>query len=153
VIVCENSVRIERPIEAVYAFVAEGFFQNLKVWNPDLVALELVGDGAMKPGARAHESQLIQGKKFERDIEVTDLVAPKLFAIKSVGSPQQPGEHAVNRFTFTPDGSGTRIDYRFELIWKGFMFTWTPWLPKMFINKALSRNLGTMKTVLESQST
>lgn len=151
-IVIDNSVRIERPIEVVYAFVAESFFQNLKTWNPDLVELTTEGDGKMRRGARAHEAQLIQGKRFDRDIEVTDYEAPRLFAIKSIGSPQQPNEHAVNRFNFTADGTGTRIDYHFELQWRGFMFTWIPWLPKRFISKALARNLGTMKRTLEMQS-
>ena len=151
-IVSTHSVRIERPIEAVYAFVADGFFQNLKTWNPDLVEMKPLGDGIIKKGARGHEAQVIQGKRYERDFEVTDYESPKVFAIKSLGSPQQPKEHNISRWDFSADGSVTRIDYRFELEWEGFMYRWTPWLPKMFIDKALGKALQTVKQTLEMQS-
>ena len=151
-IVCENSVRIDRPVEAVFAYVAQGFFKNLKAWNPDLVELVPEGDQIVRKGARAREAQVIQGNRFDRTIEVTDFEPPKVFAIKSLGSTQQPTEHAVSRFSFSTDGSGARLEYRFELEWQGFMYQSIPWLPKFFINKALSKNLGTMKKVLEGEN-
>jgi hypothetical protein len=129
-IVIETSAHVHRPVADTFRFVADGFFEHLKLWNPDLVEMKKLSEGPVAKGTTGFEAQVIRGKRYSRSFEITRYEQDRVFEVTGTGS------------AFAPDGAGTRLDYRFELMWPSFMFRFLPFLARHFIAKDLRRNIG-----------
>jgi hypothetical protein len=102
-------VRVPRAPEAVFAFVAQGFFDNHPRWDP---AVEMVKDtpGPVALGARGREIRRFLGRQVA-EIEVTAFEAPTRFAFRNRSGPFQ-----LDRvFSFEPVNGGTRIRFNFRM--------------------------------------
>ena len=141
-IVIETSAVVQRPVAETFRFVADGFFEHLGRWNPDLVEMKKLSDGPVGVGTKGFEAQVIRGTRYSRTFEVTRLERDRVFEVTGTGSPEQPSEHYRSVFSFTAEGSATRLHYRFELMWPAFMFRFMPFLVRYFIAKDLRRNIG-----------
>lgn len=156
-IVVETSLLIERPCEKVFDFVAAGFFDNLKRFNPALVKIEKLTEGPVGVGTLGREVQRIQGKDVARTFRVAEMDSPRRFVVVNEGH-EGVERHYRGQYTFAPDGSGksgksaTRLDYRFELDWQTPLFRWFTFLPRTFIRRDLLANMQRLRQALEAES-
>jgi hypothetical protein len=102
-------VWVPRPPEAVFAFVAEGFFDNHPRWDP---AVEMVKDtpGPVAVGARGREIRRFLGRQVA-EVEVTAFEPPSRFALRN-----RSGPFELDRaFSFEPVNGGTGIRFSFRM--------------------------------------
>ena len=102
---------IERPIDEVFATVADA--ANFHTWNPTITSARRLSDAGMTLGAkfewklRGFGTVVQQFGEFERNK-----------CIRIV--PQIKGLRGGHRFTFTKQGSATRIDHELTMVPTGW---------------------------------
>ena len=96
----EESVVVARPREDVYDFVSD--LERAPEWQSSLESVDV---------ERGVEVRTFAGHRREASFEVTEHERPDRFGIESRAGPVRA--HAV--FFFTPEGEGTRVDFRLEL--------------------------------------
>ena len=136
-IVIDTSVVVDRPVSLCFDFVARGFFEHLRRWNPAVLELKRLTDGPVAVGTKGREVQRIRGKDYGRTFEVIELSPDAVFAVKATG-PEGPERHYLCRYTFTPqDGKNCRITQHFELDWRGIGFT----LFRPFVRRVIAKDV------------
>jgi uncharacterized protein YndB with AHSA1/START domain len=99
----EHSLVVERPVDEVFAFLADP--QNLPRWQSDVLAVRAEA-GARGVGARHIEVRRFMGRKIEQTLEVTAYEPGRRLDLAVV---QGPLSLRVGH-TLAPDGEGTRIE-------------------------------------------
>jgi len=136
VIVVDEQVVIERAPEDVFRFLAEGFFDHVREFNPAAVEAVKTSEGPMQKGARGREAQVIQGKRREREVVVEEWEPPALFALRNA-APTPLERHYLSRWRFLPVEGGTRVEQHFELEWSMLAFR----LFRPFIRRVIARDI------------
>lgn len=70
----EATVTIDRPIEAVFAYLADG--RNDPDFSPRVLKIDKSPDGVTKAGTVFHSTVKDAGMKSQRDFEITELTTP-----------------------------------------------------------------------------
>jgi uncharacterized membrane protein len=100
----ERTVTINRPVDEVFAFVADG--RNAKLWRSGVLDVDLVsGDGA---GARY--SQGVRGpggRRIAADYQITQFEPNSRIAFRATAGPVRP----EGSFTFEGMGTGTILTF------------------------------------------
>ena len=100
----ERTVTINRPVDEVFAFVADG--RNAKLWRSGVLDVDLVsGDGA---GARY--SQGVRGpggRRIAADYQITEFEPNSRIAFRATAGPVRP----EGSFTFEGMGTGTILTF------------------------------------------
>jgi len=105
------SVEIDRPVEDVFAFVAENFFQNYPHWAPEVVEFKAINDNPMAVGALARQTRIEQGQKTESTFEIAKLIPNELLEIQGLSEPYS------NSYRFERlDSQKTRLSFSFQLL-------------------------------------
>jgi uncharacterized protein YndB with AHSA1/START domain len=99
----EHSVVVERPVDDVFAFLADP--DNLPRWQSGLVEVHKVGTNT-GVGARHHEVRSFMGKQIDQTLEVTAYEPPQRLDFTVVEGPLS----LCVGHTLTDEGGGTRID-------------------------------------------
>ena len=101
------SVTIDRPSDAVFAFVADG--ENAKRWRSGVLDIARVsGDGV---GARyAQGVKGPMGRRVAADYEVTVSEPGRRLEFQTVAGPVRPH----GRFDLEPAGEGTRLTFTLD---------------------------------------
>jgi uncharacterized protein YndB with AHSA1/START domain len=99
----EHSVEIARPVDEVFAFLADP--ANLPRWQSGLHEVRKEGD-ASGVGARHVEIRSVLGKRLEQTLEVTALEPGRRLDLEVVEGPV----HLSIRHTFSSTAGGTRVD-------------------------------------------
>ncbi len=97
----ENYVWIDKPIDAVFAFVAD--FRNVPKWSYSVQSVEEETEGSIGLGTRYHQNR----RHDRQDFEVTHYVPPSFIAIETL-----PGSVPAFRMRFRfveTAGSGTMV--------------------------------------------
>jgi hypothetical protein len=143
-----HSVTVARPVEDVFAFVANNYFQNAAKWNPSLITLKQTIPGPMGVGTTGFEVEDFKGKHFERHVAVREFVLNKQFMLKTVESASN--DSYVARYTFQPSGIGTKVTVDYEVEMPTKMFKYFKPLAEKFVRDKFQENIGTrMKGVIE----
>lgn len=134
----ENTIRIDRPIAEVFAFLSD--FQNIPKWNYYILEVRKLSDAPIGIGTTYHQVR----KTDEQDFRITELDQNHTVAVKTL--PQSsPGLEM--RLTLYDEGGTTRI--RDE--WK--LDTGRPalleWLGARRVKSAVAENLAKLKELLE----
>lgn len=137
-----NTVTIERPIEDVFAFLAD--FENVPTWNHAIEATTKTSPGAVGVGTVYHQIRSIPSRS-EEDFEVTVFEPVSRLAIQGrlgpfgarVGYVLEPAGDAtrlVNAVDIEPSSGGLRL--------------LAP-LARTRVKAAVGENLATLKQILE----
>lgn len=111
-IVGEASIEIDKPIEEVFDFIGERFFDNYPKWAVELIDFEpLDGNKAFK-GARAKQVRDENGDKVESIFEIIDFTPVFKLIFKGLNAPYQHN-YLLTNITET---RLTRLTFRFELL-------------------------------------
>ena len=115
----EHSVTVERPIDEVFAFLADG--ENDPRWRSGVLDIERVaGEGV---GARYRQGvKGPMGRRVAADYEVTEFVPPRALGFRATAGPVRP----EGRYQLEPAGDGTRVRFALQCTPTGFARLITP---------------------------
>jgi uncharacterized protein YndB with AHSA1/START domain len=137
VIIFETEVRIERPIEEVYAYVSDPL--NFPRWNS---AVQEVREN-VRGKTYSMERRLPSGRAVN-ELEILALDRPREFAIRTISGPTP----FLYRYLFASEGNGTlvKLDAQVELHGAAAL---VPKLARRAVKSGVDENLATLKGVLE----
>ena len=136
-----TSVHVQRPIEDVFAFIADG--HNLTTWQHAVLEHEDLSEGPLGVGSRFREVRHVNGKPTEILAHITAYEANKRFATYTETEPL-----VTVRYEFASEHGGTRVDYTFVMETHGVMRVMEPLIARS-IKKGASQDFETLKQVLE----
>lgn len=105
-----TSVLINRPVETVYRFVSEDFFENYRKWSPEVVQLEQTSIGPVRTGTTGRQVRRDRGFRSETVFRVTECVPLRAIGFVSLTKP-----HFSVRYSFEAAPQATRLTFSFEL--------------------------------------
>jgi len=157
----ETVTTVQRPVEDVFRFVANEFFETMPRWDSETIEVKKTSEG--RPGVGATGRRISIGKeglRVESEIEVTIYEANRKFSFQAVGIPA--GTYSIRgrtpepvrvafTFEFEPAGQETKVAIRVEWDSKAI-----PWVARSSFSGAFQGGVRTManrlKTILESAS-
>jgi len=138
------TIHINRPVEQVFAFLADS--KNLRTWQSDLVENKQLTEGSIGVGTRFREVRRTGPRQSEIQAEITDFELNKYFATKTLTKPQ-----VTVSYTFENENGGTRLTYKFVMITSGFMRLLEPLIASS-IKKDSDSDYEKLKHILEHQA-
>lgn len=110
----EVSIEIKRPVEQVFAAMADT--SNQPLWDSALLEVRLIPEGPVNVGTKITEVRRFMGRASENTGEVTEFRPNARITRKSAGNPMT----VVGTITFAATPSGTKINWRWDLQFSGF---------------------------------
>lgn len=138
----ENTVTIERPVEEVFAFVAD--FENVPRWNYFVRRVERQTEGALGEGTTFHQVR----KTDEQTFQITEYAPNQRVVIETLPGSSPQFEMC---FLFEADAGRTRVVDAWKL-----QLDVSPVLEllgRKKVKTAVAENLGKLKELLETGST
>lgn len=108
----DSSVYIERPVDEVFAFIADP--GNDLRWRKELTASHAEGDIGQRPGVHVHQSIAYQGRSAAVNLEVTEFEPGRRICFRAHG-----GVRAHGCYDLRPDGPGTLLSVTVTIELKG----------------------------------
>ena len=137
----ERTITINRPVEEVFGFVADG--RNAKLWRSGVLDVDLVSG----TGLGARYSQGVRGpggRRIAADYEITEFEPNSKIAFKATAGPVRP----TGSFTVEGMGTGTLLTFALDAQLGG--------LQKLLMGRAVQSTmnaemgaLDTLKDLLE----
>jgi len=101
----EDTFEVGRPPEAVFDYLTDP--ERLPEWQTSTVEVRRQRTGPLEVGERFSEVHAAMGRKLESTVEVAEHTPPSAFALKILdGALPLDG-----RWTFEPNGEGTRVHF------------------------------------------
>jgi uncharacterized protein YndB with AHSA1/START domain len=138
----ENTVRIDRPVEDVFAFLAD--FENIPKWNYAIVETHRLSEGPVGVGTTYRQVRSVPSRS-EETFEVTECEPSRRLAIRGGFGPLE----GTMTYDLEPDEGGTRLTNSAQLEGRGLAKLAAP-LASGRIAEAVSENLTALKQLLES---
>ena len=140
----EASVDINRPIEDVFAYLADP--TKAPEWMSGIVENTVEGGGPIHAGSRIKGVVKIL-RKFDFTAEVTKYDPPHTLAVRGVFGPGNKGQDEKHLESI---GQGTRVRRRFELDTTGLFMLADPVLEALG-KRGIETDLQTLKALIEAQ--
>jgi carbon monoxide dehydrogenase subunit G len=110
--VIERSVTTSADPQAVWDYLSD--FTTTTEWDPGTVrTVRVSGDGGI--GTTYENKSRFMGRETRLTYVVVEASAPTRFQLRG----ENDQVSATDTMTFTPLGTGTRVDYRAEIVLKG----------------------------------
>ena len=139
-------VTIARPVEDVFTVLTDPTLSPK--WAANALSGELLTDGPPRVGSRRRVVvKGMFGGTMESVMEVTELEPNRAVALKLISASW--GGTGRTRYTFTPVGEGTRIDWRWEMEPGGWMRPFAGPFMSLF-GRAFQKDLDNLKAMMES---
>jgi carbon monoxide dehydrogenase subunit G len=137
----ENTVTIRRPVDDVFAFLAD--FENVPRWNYAIVETRKVSPGPVGVGTTYRQTRSVP-RSSEEAFEVTVFEPSSRLEVQGdLGAFRAKVSYALE-----PTGSGTRLTNAVELGSSGLLALVGP-LATSRVKHAVAANLETLKQILE----
>jgi uncharacterized protein YndB with AHSA1/START domain len=139
-------VTIGRPVEDVFAVLTNPTLSPK--WAANAISGELLTDGPPRVGSqRRAVVKGMFGGTMESVMEVTELERDRAVALKLISASW--GGTGRTRYTFTPAGDGTRVDWHWEMEPGGWLKPFAgPFMS--FFGRAFQKDLDNLKAMMES---
>jgi uncharacterized protein YndB with AHSA1/START domain len=143
VITFQTSVRVERPIEEVFAFVSDPLM--FPRWNSAVQTVHGTSPETGGPGSTYSMRRQLPTGQVENELEVLSMEHPTEFGIRTSSGPTP----FLYRYRFAPDGADTvlHLDATVEL--PGVRTVLEP-LAARGIRRGVDANLAALKHALET---
>jgi len=125
----EIQMEIEAPPETVFDLLADHTKHPL--WNPHMIEASLFAEGPIKKGSKGISVVESKGRRIENEIIYYEYDRPK-FVSGGATSGSIIGKMSNE---FTPTEKGTKINYRFEVKFKGLMRLLEPFIKRSLIKQ------------------
>ena len=139
---------IQRPVDEVFAFLAD--FRNGAQWQAGVENLRVVPEAPAQVGTRITERRRLQSHVVDLSYTVAALEPGRLIAVRSAGGPV--GYSAVEHFSPTDDGTGTRLRFELDVQLTGGMRLLAGFIAPM-IRKQVESDLDRLAWLLEHPTT
>ena len=143
-ITLETSFDIQRPVETVFAYVAD--MRNTPQWEAAVKEVRVIPDGPPTVGTKVKAVGTFLGMKLEAAFEITALEPNRCFTYEGGAGPAV-GE---TTYRFEPVGAGTRLSVTFHLEPGGLFKIAEPLLVGQ-IKKQTEADIQRLKALLEAQ--
>jgi carbon monoxide dehydrogenase subunit G len=137
----ENTVTIQRPVEDVFAFLAD--FENVPAWNYAIVETKKLSPGPVGVGTTYRQTRSVP-RSSEESFQVTVFEPASRLEVQGEIGPFK----ARLRYALEPTGSGTRLTNAVELESSGLLTFVAP-LATSRVKSAVAANLDTLRQILE----
>jgi carbon monoxide dehydrogenase subunit G len=138
------SVEIARPIEEVFAYLADP--HNVTEWQDATVGVQFDDDAPVAIGTRYEQEIHIPGRQIDSTVEVTAHEPPHLFSIRSSGGPLDFAvEHRLEA-----SGEGTRVTVEAEGEAKGVLRFAGPMMGPM-VAHGMKQDFERLKRIVEER--
>jgi uncharacterized protein YndB with AHSA1/START domain len=134
----ENTIRIDRPVEEVFAFLSD--FENIPKWNYYVLEVRQLSEGLIGVGTTYHQVR----KSDQQDLRIIEFEPGHTVAVKTL---LQSSPDLEMRFTLYEEGITTRVRDEWKL---------NTGRPAIFerlaggrIKSAVAENLAKLKELLE----
>jgi signal transduction histidine kinase len=137
---------VQCPIGSAFDFVGHGFFRNYASWCPQVIELEPLSDGPVRPGVTARQVTLDQGIRNETTFEITTFGPPKFFGLKGLS------ESFKSLYEFEEQtAASTQMVFSFELEERGLFMRPFDQLIGSALQEGAQRVVGNLKRLLQTQ--
>jgi hypothetical protein len=111
-VIGKASIRINKPIEEVFHFVGESFFENYPKWALEVTEFEPLDGKQVFIGAKARQVRKDQGQEVQSIFEITDSQLFKKISFKGITEPYR------NTYLFEIENNkdSTLLTFSFELL-------------------------------------
>ncbi len=134
----ENTIRIDRPIDEVFAFLSD--FENISKWNYYVLEVRQLSESPTGTGTTYHQVR----KTDQQDFRIIEFEPNHTVAVKTL---PQSSPSFERRFTLYEEGDTTRIRDQWKLD------TGRPALLERLargrVQSAVAENLAKLKALLE----
>ena len=111
-VVAKASTLIQKPVEEVFSFIGDGFFENYPRWSPEVVELQPLSNGPLKAGTLARQVRVDHGHRSESTFRVTDFSPNRRIAFSGVSNAYRCAYDLEKTALQVP---ATRVAFTFEL--------------------------------------
>jgi uncharacterized protein YndB with AHSA1/START domain len=139
----ETDVRIERPVEQVFDYVADPV--NFPRWNSAVQVVRETSRGEEVGGATYVMERDLPGGRAENELQVVDVDRPAEFTIRTTSGPTP----FTYRYRFSPEESGTMIELSAEVELSGIAGALGP-LGARVVKRGVDSNFADLKRILEA---
>ncbi len=134
----ENTIRIDRPVDEVFAFLSD--FENIPKWNYYVLEVRQLSDSPIGVGTTYHQLR----KTDEQDFRIIEFEPNHTVAVKTL---PQSSPRLEMRFTLYEEGNTTRVRDQWKLD------TGRPTILERLaggrVKSAVAENLTKLKELLE----
>jgi uncharacterized protein YndB with AHSA1/START domain len=139
----ENTVTIIRPVEEVFAYLADA--ENIPRWNYAIEQTQKISPGPVGAGTVYRQTRTIPGRSQE-DFEIVVFQPPGQLALDGTFGPFR----ARTRYLLEPLADGTRLTNRWDLEPTSAPLRLLGPLAIPRVKAAVADNLSTLKQILEN---
>jgi uncharacterized membrane protein len=139
----ESSIVVNRPVEAVWAYMAD--FENMPVWSTGTIEARLTSEGPVRKGSTYVWVGQFLGRRMEVNSEVTEFEPNRKWAYKTISGPFA----SAALYTLEPVDGGTKVTMIVEGEVGGFFKLAEPVMAAMS-RRQLESGLANLKDVLET---
>ena len=140
----KTSEKIRLPPQSVFDYVTD--VSNSTRWLPGVVATEMLTEGPMAAGSRYRETRQAAERMGYVEIEVKEFDPPRKF----VTGFDKGGYLTTYSYTFSAEGSGTKVEMECEVLADGWKMMMTP-IVSGAMKRFDKRMLKGLKSVLEGR--
>jgi uncharacterized protein YndB with AHSA1/START domain len=141
----EHSVVINRPVEEVFAYVADP--EKATEYNGELVESKKTSEGPVGVGTTSTAVVKLLGRRIEATNEITGYEPNRKLVNKVTSGPVSGAEGG---YTFESVDGGTRLTFVVEADTSGIFKLADPLVSRMF-KRQQETNLANLKDLLEAQ--
>jgi uncharacterized membrane protein len=134
----ENTIRIDRPIDEVFAFLSD--FENIPKWNYYVLKVRQVSESPIGMGTTYHQVR----KTDEQDFRIIEFELHHRVAVKTL---PQSSPSFERRFTLDEEGDATHIrdEWKLDMGRSAILEK----LARRRVKSAVADNLAKLKELLE----
>ena len=147
----EVSIVIERPVEEVFGFVAEG--ENGSKWNSAVRSVRKLSEGPVNVGTKYSMIRQLPSGRAENTYEVVEYEENRKLSIKIISGPTP----FLYRYSFNSSDKGTELSLKAEAEKKGLIEVLGAkarvapgFMLRSFVKRGVEENFQTLKRLLES---
>ena len=137
----EVSVQLARPVDQVFAFLADP--RNLPTWQSDLIEIEQLTEGPLSAGSHIREVRRMGQRQSENRAEVQVFEPNQRLVLKTTTQPQ-----VTVSYWLEADNGQTRLKYQFVMLTTGIMRLLEPLIAGA-IKKQSDQDFEKLKHLLE----
>ena len=138
----DYTVTINRPVEAVFAYVADG--ENCPQWRSGVLDIRHTGGGDAVGATYGQGVKGPFGRRISADYEITGYEPNRLIEFQTTAGPARPH----GRYEFSPSDGGTRLAFTLDATLTGVQRLLMSSMVQQTMNSEV-RALDRLKSVLE----
>ena len=128
-ITVQLQMEIEAPPETVFDLLAD--HTKHPIWNPNIIEASLSTKGPIKKGSKGMTVGEVRGRRIENEVIYDEYDRPKWVS----GGTTSGSVIGKLSNEFMPTEKGTKINYRFEVKFKGLMRFLEPFIKRSLIKQ------------------